>query len=65
MICLGENVENYIIFTVAIEKEIARTDKNGKEFTKIYPTDYNLLMSLSNLVNNLSERIQKAKCNYG
>ena len=63
--CLGENTENYITFTVAIEKEVTRTDKNGEEFSKIYPTDYNLLMSLSNLVNKLSERNQKTKCNYG
>ena len=32
--CLGENTEKYITFTVPIEKELTRTDKNGKEITK-------------------------------
>ena len=29
--CLGENTEKYITFTVPIEKEVPRIDKNGKE----------------------------------
>ena len=33
-ICLGENTEKYIIFTVPIEKEVTRIDKNGEEITK-------------------------------
>ena len=32
--CLGENIEKYIIFTVPIEKEVKRIDKNGEEMTK-------------------------------
>ena len=32
--CLGENTEKYITFTVPIEKEVARIDKNGQEITK-------------------------------
>ena len=42
-----------------------------KKLQKIYLTDYNLLIAqdllqaLSNLVNNLSERIHKIKCKYG
>ena len=32
--CLGENTENYIAFTVSIEKEVTRIDKNGEEITK-------------------------------
>ena len=27
--CLGENTEKFITFTVAIEKEVTRNDKNG------------------------------------
>ena len=32
--CLGENTEKYIIFTILIEKEATRIDKNGEEITK-------------------------------
>ena len=32
--CLGENTEKYISFTVPIEKEVTRIDKNGEEITK-------------------------------
>ena len=31
--CLGENSEKYKTFTVPIEKEVTRTDKNGEEIT--------------------------------
>ena len=31
--CLGENTEKYITFTVPIEKEVTRIDKNGEEIT--------------------------------
>ena len=34
--CLGENTEKYITFTVPIEKEVTRIDKNGEEVTKKY-----------------------------
>ena len=29
--CLGESNEKYITFTVPIEKEVTKVDKNGKE----------------------------------
>ena len=29
--CLGESTEKYIAFTIPIEKEVARIDKNEKE----------------------------------
>ena len=32
--CFGENTEKYIIIAVPIEKEVTRTDKNGKETVK-------------------------------
>ena len=32
--CLGENNENYITFTISIEKKVTRIDKNGEEITK-------------------------------
>ena len=34
--CLQENTEKYITFTVPIEKEVMRIDKNGEEITKKY-----------------------------
>ena len=69
--CLGENTEKYITFTVPIEKEVTRIDKNGEEITKnisyilqfIDSTRF-MASSLSNLVNNLSEGIHKIKCKY-
>ena len=60
--CLGENNEKYIIFTVPIEKEVSRIDKNGEEITKnvsyilqFIDSARFMASSLSNLVNNLSE----------
>ena len=70
--CLGENTEKYITFTVPIEEEVTRIDKNGKETTK--NISYRLQFidsarfmrsSLSNLVNNISKGIHKIKCKYG
>ena len=37
--CLGQNSEKYINFTVPIEQEVRRLDKNGEEITKKYLTD--------------------------
>ena len=34
--CLGENTEKHIAFTVPIEKEVTRINKNGEEVTKTY-----------------------------
>ena len=56
--CLEENTEKYKTFSVQIEKEVIKIDKDGK-FTnsaRFMPT------SLSNLVDNLTERIHKIKC---
>ena len=33
--CLGENTEKNITFTLPIEKEVTRIDKNDEEITKI------------------------------
>ena len=69
--CLGENTEKYITFTVPIEKEVTRIDKNGEEITKnisyilqFIDSARFMASSLSNLVNNLSEGIHKIKCKY-
>ena len=43
--CLGENTEKYLTFTVPIEKEATRIDKNGEEITKLYLTYCNLLIA--------------------
>ena len=44
--CLGENTEKYITFTVPIEKEVTRVDKNReKKLQKIYLTYYTLLIA--------------------
>ena len=70
--CLGENIEKYITFTVPVEKEVTRIDKHGEKITKnifyiLECIDSARIMasSLSNLVNNLFERIHKIKCKYG
>ena len=62
----------YITFTVPIEKEVIKIDKNGEEITKTISyilqfTDSTRFMatSLSNLVKNLSEGIHRIKCKYG
>ena len=67
--CLGENTEKYITFTVPIEKEVRRIEKNGKEITKnvfyiLQIIDSARVMEslLSNLINNLFEEIHKIKC---
>ena len=40
---LGGNTEKYRAFTVLIEKDVTRIDKNGEEITKIYLPYYSLL----------------------
>ena len=71
--CLRENTEKYINFSVPIEKEITDdkddSDKDDSESTvpisyKIKFTDSARFVtaSLSNLVDNLTERIHKIKC---
>ena len=70
--CLGKNSEKYISFTVGIEKEVTRIDKNGEEITKYISYILQFIdsarfmaSSLSNLVNNLSEEIHRIKCKFG
>ena len=67
--CLGENTEKYITFTVPIEKEATRIDKNGEKITKNVSYILQFLdstrLSLSNLVNYLSEGIHGIKCKFG
>ena len=69
--CLGENTEKYITFTVSIEKEVTRIDKNGEEIAKnisfiLHFIDRARFMasSLSNLDNNLSEGLHRVKCKF-
>ena len=59
------------MFTVPIEKEVTRIDKNGEEVIKniLYILQFNdsarfMASSLSNLVNNLTEGIHKVKSKY-
>ena len=71
MTCLGQNTEKYIIFTIPIEKEVTRIDKNREQVTKnisyilqFIDSSRFMACSLSNLVNNLSEGIHRIKCKY-
>ena len=43
-ICLGESTEKNINFTVPIENEVTRIDKNEEKLQKIYLTYYDLLI---------------------
>ena len=61
--CLGENTEKYITFTVLIEKEVTVIYKNEEEVTrnisyilKFIDSARFTASSLSNFINNLSER---------
>ena len=66
--CLGENTEKYKSFSDPIEKEVTDTDKDGNE--SVVTICYKIIIdsarfmanSLSNLFNNLIERIHKIKC---
>ena len=69
--CLGRNTEKYIAFSIQIQKEVPRIDKNGEEITKaisyrlefIDSTRF-MASSLSSLVNNIADEIYKIKCKY-
>ena len=67
--CFGESTEKYITFTVPIEKEVTRIDKNGAEITanisyilQFANSARFMASSLSSLVNNLSEGLHRIKC---
>ena len=69
--CLGENTEKCITFTVPIEKENTRIDKNGEEVTKnisyilqFIDSSRFMTSSLSNFLNSLSQGIHKIICKY-
>ena len=66
--CLGENTERYKTFSIPIEREVTKVDKYGNEsvVTIYYKTEFIdsarfIATSLSNLVDNLTERIHKIK----
>ena len=69
--CLGQNTEKYIIFTIPIKKEVTRIDENGEITKNIsyilqYIDSARFMVSLlSNLVNNLSGGIHRIKCKFG
>ena len=62
--CLGENADKYIIFTVRIDKEVTRIDKNGEKIAKHISCILQIIdsarfmVSSSNLFNNISEGIR-------
>ena len=67
--CLGKNTENYKTFSVTIEKEVSKIDKEGN--WNIITISYEIkcidsarfmASSLSNLFDNLAEGIYKIKC---
>ena len=65
------NTDKYITFTVPIEKEVIKIDKNGGEITtkisyilQFIDSARFMASSLSNLVNNLSEGIHRIRCKY-
>ena len=67
--CLGEKTEKYKTFSVPIENEIIKIDKDENETVetlsyKIKSIDSAIFIdsSLSNLVDDLTEGIQKIKC---
>ena len=64
--CLGENKEKYKTFSVPIKKEIKKIDKDGNGTIsykiKFIDTARFIASSLSNLVDNLTEGINKIKC---
>ena len=62
--CLGKNTEKCITLSVPIQKEITRIDTNVEEvIKKIFCKLQFMHSTLSNLVNNLAQRIYKTKCN--
>ena len=69
---LRRNTEKYITFTVPIEKEVTKIDKNGEEIVKnmsyiLQFTDSARFKasSLLNVVNNIPRGVHEIKCKYG
>ena len=62
----------HITFTVPIEKEVTRIDKNGEKITKTISSRLQFIdsarfmaSSLTDHLNNLAEGIHRIKCKYG
>ena len=69
--CLEENTEKYATFKVPIEEKVTRIGKNGEQITENISYIFQFIdnakylsSSLSDLVNNCSEGIQRIKCKY-
>ena len=67
---MGGDTEEYIFFTEKKKKEVIRIDKNGEKIAKnisyilkFIDSARFMASSLSNLVNSLSERLNRIKCN--
>ena len=67
--CLGENTEKYKTFSIPIEKEVIKIDKDGNKRViiicykiKFIDSARFIATSLSNLVDNLTEGIHKIQC---
>ena len=43
--CLAKNIEKYLTFSVPIEKEVTRINKNGEDITKTIPYRLQLINS--------------------
>ena len=66
---LGENTEKSRTFSVPVEKEVTNIDRDGNESVvtisykiKFIDSARFMASSLSNLVDNLAERIHQIKC---
>ena len=66
---LGENTEKYKTFSIPIEKEVTKTDKDGSKSVvtvsykiKFINSARFMASSLSNLIDNLTEEFHKVKC---
>ena len=66
--CLGKNTEKYKVFSVSIEKEDTKLNKDGNESVitisykiKFIDSARFMATSLSNLADNLTEGINKIK----
>ena len=67
--CLAENTEKYISFSVKINKKVTKKDEDGNENIVNIPyrlkfiDSYRFMMaSLSDLADNLSNRLHNKKC---